>query len=357
MPLHLWLRDETKPLEARAPLTPAGVKELLRQGARVFVERSRGRVFSDDEYAAAGATLVDSGGWRGAPDDAFILGLKELPEPTGEADRPLRHRHIYFAHAYKEQRGWQDVLRRFVDGGGALYDLEHLKAADGRRVAAFGYWAGYVGAGVAALVYAHRRRHGDAPLPPLRPWSSRDSFVAALREALEGLSAPKVIVIGARGRCGRGACTAAADVGAVTTEWDLEETRGGGPFAAILEHDILVNAVLVQGPVPPFLTKDTVAKERRLSVIADVSCDPTGPYNPLPLYRETTSFDSPTVTVAAGLELIAIDHLPSLLPRESSEDFGAQLLPHLAALVADGSDVWRGAEHVFQEKSAALRGK
>ena len=36
-------------------------------------------------------------------------------------------------------------------GGGALLDLEYLTDDHGRRLAAFGYWAGYVGAALAVL--------------------------------------------------------------------------------------------------------------------------------------------------------------------------------------------------------------
>lgn len=48
-----------------------------------------------------------------------------------------------FAHCYKGQEGWGEVLGRFVEGKGLLYDLEFLEK-EGRRVAAFGYYAGYV---------------------------------------------------------------------------------------------------------------------------------------------------------------------------------------------------------------------
>ena len=41
----------------------------------------------------------------------------------------------------------------FRAGGGALYDLEYLTDDTGRRLAAFGYWAGYAGAGFSELVY------------------------------------------------------------------------------------------------------------------------------------------------------------------------------------------------------------
>lgn len=48
---------------------------------------------------------------------------------------PLKHVHVQFAHCYKQQRGWEKVLGRFVRGNGVLLDLEFLTESNGRRVA------------------------------------------------------------------------------------------------------------------------------------------------------------------------------------------------------------------------------
>ena len=57
-PTTLHLRSETKPQEERSALTPATTKALVDAGYKVNVERSPGRIFNDDEFAEAGATLV-----------------------------------------------------------------------------------------------------------------------------------------------------------------------------------------------------------------------------------------------------------------------------------------------------------
>ena len=44
---------------------------------------------------------------------------------------------------------------------------------------------------------------------------------------------------------------------------------------------------------------------------------------------------------------MAIDNLPSLLPRESSMDFAAQLLPHLKTLPEIDAGVWGRAKTYF----------
>ncbi len=58
------------------------------------------------------------------------------------------------------------------------------------------------------------------------------------------------------------------------------------------------------------------------------------------------------------LEVIAIDNLPSLLPREASEGFSADLTPHLLGLAEDGggpSEPWRAAGRAFDQAIGKLQ--
>ena len=84
-------------------------------------------------------------------------------------------------------------------------------------------------------------------------------------------------------------------------KWDLAETAKGGPFREILDVDIFVNCIYLSSKIPPFLTADFIesegGKDRRLSVIVDVSCDTTNPNNPIPIYGINTTFTEPTVDV------------------------------------------------------------
>ena len=352
---HIWLRAETKPLEQRTALTPAGAKTLLDAGFRVTVEDSTQSIFPTDDYRSLGCAITAPGSWCDAPRDAFVLGLKELPDDTF----PLEHRHIYFAHVYKGQAGAKDVLRRYVEGGGALYDLEFLTLDNGRRAAAFGYWAGFAGAALGVLDWVARASGGQGKLEPVESLPSKDDLLARVSEVLGQTTArPSVMVMGARGRGGTGAADLVKALGLETIEWDMEETRAGGPFAEITRADIFVNCVLVSSDLPPFVTRELLAgDDRRLGVIVDVSCDPYGPYNPLPIYDHCTSFEEPTIDIVGGsnpLHLIAIDNLPSLLPMESSEDFGEQLVPCLAALDDPDTGMWRRACDVFVEKTRNL---
>ncbi|EED19653.1 saccharopine dehydrogenase Lys1, putative [Talaromyces stipitatus ATCC 10500] len=368
----IWLRAETKPQEARSALTPTTTKALLDAGYDVTVEKSSQSIFDDEEYAAVGARLVEEGSWvKDAPKDTYILGLKELPED----DFPLEHVHISFAHCYKKQAGWEKVLSRWPRGGGALLDLEFLTDEKGRRVAAFGYSAGYAGSALAIKTWAWQYTHGKKePLPGEKPYASEGLLIASVKEILEAGKkkagrSPKVLVIGALGRCGGGAVQFAKDVGipdADIIKWDLEETKKGGPFKEIVEDaDIFINCIYLSAKIPPFVNAETLSSPKRtLSVVCDVSADTTNPHNPIPIYNITTTFDKPTVPVTniasvgnpdLPLDVISIDHLPSLLPRESSEMFSTALLPSLLQLKdRENARVWKQAEELFEQHVATL---
>lgn len=170
--VHLWLRAETKKNERRTALTPTVGKKLLDLG-RLFLltnkvlpqlqtyplrqaSKSRWRsalsAYSKTKTMSSmciipflttnrntyptiwpvqsvGCELVETGTWRTAPSDAYIFGLKELPEND---TTPLPHAHIMFAHCYKQQAGWKDVLGRFDRGNGLLLDLEFLQDDKGK---------------------------------------------------------------------------------------------------------------------------------------------------------------------------------------------------------------------------------
>jgi len=373
----LHLRSEQKPLEHRSALTPETTKALLKAGYEVHVERSpkdpsRKRIYDDSEFESVGAKLVGDQTWTEAPRNHIIIGLKEL-EPE---NFPLIHTHIQFAHCYKGQGGWQEVLSRFPRGGGTLFDLEFLQLANGRRVAAFGYHAGFAGAALAVktwrwqLVNPHERLPGVETFTQGRGYYlNEDEMLTQLRAELkEGIEKagrqPKVFVMGAKGRCGRGAVKLLHEIGlddSHVLKWDLEETTDNpGPYREIVESDIFVNCIYLSDPIKPFIDAETLASaSRKLSVICDVSCDTTNPNNPIPVYTVNTTFTDPTVPVEVEgdlpLSVISIDHLPSLLPRESSEAFSHDLLPYLLELKDwRHNDVWVRAQKLFEDKVATL---
>jgi len=342
---HLWLRAEQRPNEERTGLMPDGAAALIAQGIRVTVERSSVRAIALDGYVAAGCEIAPENAWPDAPVDAIIFGLKELPEDGS----PLIHRHIMFGHAFKGQPAGQVLLRRFVAGGGALYDLEYLVDEAGRRVAAFGYWAGYAGAAVALKCWVAQARGGIAG--PVAKYPGRQALLDDLSRNMAGLVRPRVIVIGALGRVGTGASDLCAAMGVPVIRWDMAETASGGPFPQVLDHDIFLNCILARPGCPVFVPRAALTAPRALRVIGDIACDPTSDFSPIKVYDRATDWDAPALRVATDpvLDVTAIDNLPSLLPVESSEDYAAQLLPTLLSLSAMDIGVWGRARASYDQ--------
>ncbi|MGZ2259494.1 saccharopine dehydrogenase [Roseobacter sp. A03A-229] len=349
---HLWVRAEQRDNETRVGLTPKGAAALIAAGMRVSVEASPTRVIPDSAYADAGCTMVPSHSWPEAPRDAIIFGLKELPDDG----TPLPHRHIMFGHAFKGQPAGLRLLQRFKAGGGTLLDLEYLTDDTGRRVAAFGYWAGYAGAAVALKCWAAQQR--GTPQGPIGAYNSSTHLLSELQAELVGTGShrPTALIIGALGRVGTGAADLCTAMGVATTKWDMAETASGGPFPEVLQHDLFFNCILARPGTPVFVPADATTRPRKLSVIGDIACDPDSDFSPIKVYDRATTWDAPALRVhdTPPLDVTAIDNLPSLLPLESSEDYAEQLLPALKTLGDPDAPVWTGAAQTFRDHLARL---
>ena len=207
----------------------------------------------------------------------------------------------------------------------------------------------------------------------LEPYPNEDELIKDIKQKISSLNSDKPIkalVIGALGRCGRGAVSLFQKAGLKDEnilKWDMAETTKGGPFEEILDVDIFVNCIYLSTKIPNFIDKpfiESKGQDRTLSVVVDVSCDTTNPNNPIPIYNVNTTFDKPTVSVdlkqgLSSLEVVSIDHLPTLLPRESSDAFSHDLLPSLFELTnRDNARVWTEAKDLFEKyKSQALEAK
>ena len=141
---------------------------------------------------------------------------------------------------------------------------------------AFGYWAGYVGAALGVLHLA------GTLTAPLAPMAKHELDAELERAGKAGADQLLALVTGARGRSGRGAQQALTTAGMPMTRWDREETRDLHK-QALLGHDLLVNCVVTHTPTTPFVEQADLDRERRLRVLADVTCDVTGPTNMLPV--------------------------------------------------------------------------
>ena len=344
---HLWLRAEHRENEKRVGLTPEGANQLIRIGIKVSVETSDTRIIPIKDYKDAGCEIVPEGSWERAPEEAVIFGLKELPNN----DRPLKHSHIMFGHAFKGQISGKKLLKRFKEGGGTLYDIEYLTNETGKRVAAFGYWAGFAGAFVTLMVWINQQKKKQCP--PLSAFDDKHKLFGDLSNEINSVKTrPSALVIGALGRVGTGVCDFCDEFSLDVKKWDIAETSSSGPFKEVLDHEILFNCVVSNAETPVFFHPNYIDSPRKLGIIGDIACDPDSDYNPIPIYNAPTSWSNPGLNIASNppLDVMAIDNLPSLLPKESSIDFAEQLFPYLMEFDKRHNEVWERSKAIFKQK-------
>lgn len=254
----------------------------------MIVQSSETRCFSDQEYMEDGA-IISYHPWYHQGPDTLILGLKELDH----LEMLNGHTHVYFSHALKGQAGSTEILEAFRNSKSTLYDLESF-AREGQRILSFGFYAGVVGAFLGIKAFG-------TDLGPLRPTSLTE--LAACQPITASIG-----IVGA-GRTSKGVQRILDSLGlpyTVLKRGHIDPTQ----------FDIFFNCICLS---PDYKEKWALDSAKPL-LIVDISCDASKPNSPLPPIRTTWS---EPVYRSGNLSVIAIDNLPSLIPRESSMDFSS----------------------------------
>ena len=298
---QLYLRKETKEKEHRTPLTPCDCATLIENNYEIQFEPSDTRCYKDEEYESAGCVpaSIDE-----MDSSAIIMGLKEF-DMTKTA--LLNKKHFYFSHAFKGQENSHVIINNFQENGGYIYDYEYIVDENGRRVIAFGYWAGFAGMYLGLLQYADRGARELAP-----------TTASEIRNILREYGAkPKITICGARGRCGSG-CLELLKL--VDISPHICEKGERIPE----DTEIFINAIyLSPDSTAVFFDEVSIANYERLRVIVDISCDIHAKNNPIRL-----DYPNPKgwlTKYTDNIDIICIDNLPSLLSKDSSEEFSKKL--------------------------------
>jgi saccharopine dehydrogenase (NAD+, L-lysine-forming) len=235
---------------------------------------------------------------------AIIMGLKEF-DMTKTA--LLNKKHFYFSHAFKGQENSHVIINSFQENGGHIYDYEYIVDENGRRIIAFGYWAGFAGMYLGLLQYKDRGARELAP-----------TSASEIRNVLREYGAkPKITICGARGRCGLG-CLELLKIADITPHICEKGER------IPEDTEIFINAIyLSPDSTVVFFDEDNIANYERLRVIVDISCDIHAKNNPIRL--EYPNPKGWLTKYTDNIDIICIDNLPSLLPNDSSDEFSKKL--------------------------------
>jgi saccharopine dehydrogenase (NAD+, L-lysine-forming) len=343
----IFIRKETYENELRAPLIPDHVKLLIAHGYNVIVESSQTRVYLDSAYEEAGAIVTKEPWYVPMFQQALIIGIKELTHLTYLNN----HKHLYFSHAFKNQIDSSKILAAFRNSNSIIYDIEYFMDSHNRRLIAFGFYAGLVGAALGLLQYYTKASTGKN-IHTLKPWTNMEHMVDNVNTVRHtDLDNPKIAIIGANGRSGKGVQTMLDQLKLPYTIYTKTADQQSYPFI-FQSYDIIYNAIqLSEDYTSVWVDKYTTFTSHK--TIVDISCDYSRHNNPIKLYTKATNWHEPVVEANEYVSIIAIENLPSLIPKESSDHFSEKLYDLLINLKTDNT-TWEKNLEIFKSKCHPL---
>lgn len=357
------IREGKVPPDSRVPLSPNQCKELLAKFPQldILVQPSPNRCFKDEEYEAAGLQLQED-----LSDRELLLGVKEVPINQLIPNK----KYCFFSHTIKEQPYNRKLLQAIIEKNIQLLDYEVLTDESGKRVIAFGRFAGIAGAHNGLMTYGNRTKAYDLP----QMIKFKDMAEATAYYKTVNWPSMKVVLTGA-GRVANGAAEVLenagfqrlspqeflnnASEGPVFTQLACEDyvapkaeganydqseffahperyTSIFDPYTKVA--DLMINGIYWDNRAPQFFTAEEMkAEDFKIQVIADVTCD-IAPAASIPstLYASTIAepvfgYDPKQAKAVAPyapetIDMMTIDNLPNELPRDASMSFGEQFI-------------------------------
>ena len=359
------IREGKVPSDRRVALLPQQCVEVMNQypHVEIFVQPSDVRCITNKEYVAVGIPLKED---LSACD--ILLGIKEVP-----IHQLIAHKtYLFFSHTIKMQPHNQKLLQAIVEKSITMIDYEALRNTHEKRIIAFGYFAGIVGAYNTFLLLGKKYE-----LYKLK--SAYKCFdIAELISELKKVTIPtlKIVLTGA-GRVGNGAELILKEMNiqkvspndfltkkydhSVYTQivscdynqandkdkaWDTEDFHAHPeqyhstfmPYAQVA--DVLIAGAYWDQRAPKlFTTEQSRGEDFSIRLISDITCDINGSipstvkstniYDPAYDFNPFTSDIEAPFSDPRNITVMAIDNLPCEIPRNASEDFGNQLIKNV----------------------------
>ena len=372
--IKIGIIKETKvPVDNRVLFSPEQMTRIARLYPNVSfkVESSDVRVIRDEEYVRAGFEVSND-----LSDCDYLLGIKEA-----KAETLIPHKHyFFFGHVAKQQPYNRELFKTMLERRVTFTDYEYLVDDNGRRLCAFGYWAGVVGVYNTLRLYG--LKYGCYNLPITDVNFTYALLIERLKSIRSILDERRVrIVVTGNGRVARGAMTVLNSVGIAQVEVDdyLAENNTKACYCQVLlkdcvargddgtfdredfRHnpkryvsrfdrfatcsDVLISCHYWDNDAPVYMSADLIASDKnRIRVIGDVTMDIKGSIastiraatHAEPFYDVTRDGlkEVPLFEDLDNISVEAVDTLPNALPREASAEFGDAFIEHIIPLLA-----------------------
>ena len=332
--MRVGVPKEIKNHEYRVGLVPSSVLELVHHGHEVLVQKGAGlgAGLTDDDYIAAGATMIETADEIFASADMIV----KVKEPQADERKKLRPGQILFTYLHLAPDAPQ--TKDLIDSGAVCIAYETVTAANGSLplLTPMSEVAGRLAPQVGA--HALEKAQGGR---------------GVLLGGVPGVPAAEVVILGG-GVSGTHAATIAVGMGAQVTVVDRSAdalkrlaSQFGTSISTVFSTrsaieelvrraDLLIGTVLVPGAAAPKLvTRDMLKTMKPGSVIVDVAIDQGGCVET----SHATTHADPTYVVD-GVVHYCVANMPGAVARTSTFALNSVTLPFTLALADKG---WRKA--------------
>ena len=327
--MRIGVPKEIKVQEYRVGAQPAGVRQLVAAGHEVRVETGAGlgSGFKDEDYVAAGASIVD--GAAAAWDADMVVKVKEPIAPEFRFFRKelVVYTYLHLAAAPELTKAMLDsgvrgvAYETITDDAGTLPLLRPMSEIAGRMS---------VQVGVSCL----QKENGGKGLLLGGVPGTRRGRVTVIGGGVVGMAAARIAI-------GMGAQVTVLDLDAERMNYledvfgNLIETLYSNPETieeTVRRSDMVVGAVLVPGAAAPKLVSKALIKEMQPgSVVVDVAVDQGGCIETC----KPTTHENPTYMVD-GVVHYCVANMPGAVPRTSTLALTNSTLRHAQAIAKHG---------------------
>lgn len=325
---------EIKNNENRVALTPAGTQELVKRGHTVYVQNTAGvgSGFSDEEYAKAGAKMIQTA--------AEVFSLAEMiikvKEPIEQEYKLIKKDQLVFT--YFHFASYEPLTKAMVNSGAVCLAYETVERED-RSLPLL----------IPMSEVAGRMSIQEGAKYLEKPLKGRGILLGGV----PGVKPAKVLILGG-GVVGTNAAKIAAGMGADVTIMDLNITRlrylddvmpknvhtmVSNEYSIrelVKDHDLIIGGVLVPGAkAPKLITRDMLKTMRPGTVLVDVAVDQGGCIETC----TPTTHENPTFIIDDVVHY-CVANMPGAVPYTSTLALTNATLPYAIRLAGQG---WKKA--------------
>ena len=374
---NIGIVRESRNDENRTPLVPEHIKKYKESNPNInfIIQPSNNRCFSDEEYELSGAKINDN-----LNECSIIFGVKEIDSNILINNRT----YLFFSHTFKInkqqkniEKNKKDLLLSILNKKITLIDYENIRGKNGNRCLGFGRFAGIVGCYNTLNLLL--KVLGKQSLASAYKINDYERLVLNLKN----LYFPKTkILVTGDGRVAKGVIELLnqTNIKAVSKKDFLEKKFDQPIFCNLetkdyvtnnsstnfnLEHfinnpqdysssalqylketNILISAHYWDPSSPKIFENEDLKVLQNLKIVGDITCDINGS---VPTTIRSTTIEEPNYWIERynlkeidenndGIAVMAVDNLPSELPRDSSTEFSEGIIKEVLPFLLKEDD-------------------